>query len=276
MSAAAPVECVSNQALLAYVADATDRGGRLFEPDGPPWTAAPLADVLEDAAAGGQLAPLPIFDAASDALTSMAFRRMRALRVPFVVRGHAAARAISSDARWRDGLALCESHPIVCDSDGTIWGWTGRQQSHYHRHLGVDEVQENRTYSPVSGLQKPTKVEGSLRDFLSSLAPTTPEARQTATPPSERDHRKTSWSVHLLDSGQEAYYEGGGNSRAAGSPFAEDPLLYQTLVPEDEATRRGSARSGPPLSEDVILRVGREPTSRYADAVLIDPSLTSL
>ena len=58
---------------------------------------------------------------------------------------------------------------------------------------------------------------------------------------------------------------------AAGSPFAEDPLLYQTLVPEDEATRRGSARSGPPLSEDVILRVGREPTSRYADAVLIDP-----
>ena len=54
-----------------------------------------------------------------------------AATVPFVARGFPPAVTLAKrDTRWRDGTALCQTHPRLCAMEGNGWRWEGWQMQY--------------------------------------------------------------------------------------------------------------------------------------------------
>ena len=256
-SASAPTsefECVQYDALLDHLDVVMTSLGevRVFEPDGPTLTPAALPDVIEDRS--GMLATLPILDAAS--MNSPSSRRIRAIGMPFVVRGHPAAMQLSRAEWWRNPAMLCDTHPTFCAEEFSLvqsaWSWRGRQMQYIDRTKQVADPPQRleSCNTPKYGVVNASSEAQPLSTFVlrTTGANGSVEQAESARTHVERQEeddccdelgaRHASWSAVLRF-----------------GAFTAEPLVYDAMIPDGglEGARPVNAED-----ETLTLRVGRE------------------
>ena len=260
-------ECLAHEVLLDYLEESLLQG-RMYLPDGPVVSPAPLPDVIEDTS--GALSTLPVFDVAAMTLRTSThaqmLQRMLSVGAPFVLRNHEGARRLMRDAAWSNPIALCEAHAALCDTFGMHWSWAGGQMNYHDRRYDVDSAWGDALWGPNR-----TRVESqTMAHFLLGTSMSTvPVSASGAADPGAVDRRalSSSWTGPIKSCDEAA--PSGGLSRQVHAALGV-PEAFKGLHPEFE-----ELQDNPPtqvdeqlgLSAECRLRFGR-PT--YASNLHVD------